>query len=188
MATLAKEHMGLFTKLGTNKPMKLWRWRCVLLLVQFTQCKGFFFSENSTGDWRRGNSQHYFARDFRSETAEASQHCGVSFFWNDCLFCVLSHVRRLNDVIQSEGRLYLVFEFVDKDLKKYFEATEGPLPAELVKVCREYSCWFTRLTLLQSYTSQLLKGLQYCHVRGVMHRFVVSNDVDCCVLLKRSFQ
>jgi hypothetical protein len=28
----------------------------------------------------------------------------------------------------------LVFEFVDKDLKKYFEATDGVLPAELIKV------------------------------------------------------
>lgn len=51
--------------------------------------------------------------------------------------------------------MYLVFEFVDKDLKKYFDATKDePLPAELVR----------------SYTHQLLRGLEYCHVRGVMHR------------------
>ena len=56
--------------------------------------------------------------------------------------------------MQSEGRLYLVFEFVDKDLKKYFEASEGPLSWQLIK----------------SYTYQLLCGLEYCHVRGVMHR------------------
>lgn len=51
---------------------------------------------------------------------------------------------RLNDVIQSEGRLYLVFEFVDKDLKKYFEATDGALPWELIQVfctCGRYSCY-----------------------------------------------
>ena len=41
---------------------------------------------------------------------------------------------RLCDVVQSEGRLYLVFEFVDKDLKKYFEACDGPLSASLIKV------------------------------------------------------
>ena len=40
---------------------------------------------------------------------------------------------RLNDVVQSEGRLYLVFEFVDKDLKKYFEASDGPLSWQLIK-------------------------------------------------------
>lgn len=61
---------------------------------------------------------------------------------------------RLNDVVQSEGRLYLVFEFVDKDLKKYFEFVDGPLSWSLIK----------------SLTYQLLLGLEYCHVRGVMHR------------------
>jgi len=64
------------------------------------------------------------------------------------------NIVELNDVVQSEGRLYLVFEFVDKDLKKYFEASEGPLSWQLIK----------------SYTHQLLAGLEYCHVRGVMHR------------------
>jgi hypothetical protein len=44
----------------------------------------------------------------------------------------------LSDVVQSEGRLYLVFEFVDKDLKKYFEATEGPLPPQLIKVIKAF--------------------------------------------------
>lgn len=64
------------------------------------------------------------------------------------------NIVELNDVVQSEGRLYLVFEFVDKDLKKYFEACDGPLSPQLIK----------------SYTCQLLRGLHYCHVRGVMHR------------------
>lgn len=47
--------------------------------------------------------------------------------------CILSSFR-LSDVVQSEGRLYLVFEFIDKDLKKYFEACDGPLSAALIKV------------------------------------------------------
>lgn len=66
-------------------------------------------------------------------------------------------IYRLSDVIQSEGRLYLVFEFVDKDLKKYFEACEGPLAPQLIK----------------SYAYQLLAGMEYCHVRGVMHRYIL---------------
>jgi hypothetical protein len=32
--------------------------------------------------------------------------------------------------------LYLVFEFVDKDLKKYFEACDGPLSSQLVRVSK----------------------------------------------------
>ena len=60
----------------------------------------------------------------------------------------------LRDVIQEDGRLYLVFEFCDKDLKKYMESIEGPLTPQTV----------------QSFTYQMIKGLEHCHVRGVMHR------------------
>lgn len=64
------------------------------------------------------------------------------------------NIVELTDVVQSDGRLYLVFEFVDRDLKKYMENISGALEPELVK----------------SYTHQLLKGVEYCHVRGIMHR------------------
>ncbi|KAG5175626.1 cyclin-dependent kinase [Tribonema minus] len=60
----------------------------------------------------------------------------------------------LQDCVQSAGRLYLVFEFVDKDLKRYMESHEGPLPSLTIK----------------SFMHQLLSGLEFCHARGVMHR------------------
>lgn len=68
----------------------------------------------------------------------------------------LRHVNivELRDVVQSEGRLYLVFELVDRDLKKYMEACDGLIQPHLIK----------------SYAFQLLRGLEFCHVRGVMHR------------------
>ena len=69
-------------------------------------------------------------------------------------FCVINCAYSLRDVIQEDGRLYLVFEYVDKDLKKYMESIEGALSPNSVK----------------SFTYQLLKGLEHCHVRGVMHR------------------
>ena len=47
------------------------------------------------------------------------------------------NIVNLNDVVQSDGRLYLIFEFVDKDLKKYFESCEGMLAPELVKVIKD---------------------------------------------------
>ena len=56
--------------------------------------------------------------------------------------------------MQANGRLSLVFEFVDKDLKRYMEACNGPLDPRLIK----------------SYTLQMLRGLDYCHTRGIMHR------------------
>ncbi len=43
------------------------------------------------------------------------------------------NIVELNDVIQNDGRLYLVFEFVDRDLKKYFDTSEDLSPS-LVQV------------------------------------------------------
>lgn len=40
---------------------------------------------------------------------------------------------RLIEVIHSESKLFLVFEYLDQDLKKYMD-TRGPLPLPEVKV------------------------------------------------------
>ena len=68
----------------------------------------------------------------------------------------LSHenVVELKDCVQEDGKLYLVFEFLDKDLKKYMESCSGLLDPLLVK----------------SYLFQCCRGLAFCHARGVMHR------------------
>lgn len=71
-----------------------------------------------------------------------------------CIFYLCFCVRRLKDVEYSKGRLYLVFEWMDKDLKKYTDTVSGPMPTKLVK----------------SYLYQLLRGMDYCHRRGIMHR------------------
>jgi serine/threonine protein kinase len=57
-------------------------------------------------------------------------------------------------VIHSEGKLYLVFEFVDMDLKKYMDSVQGALDPELIK----------------SFTSQMIEGLHFCHSRAILHR------------------
>jgi serine/threonine protein kinase len=45
------------------------------------------------------------------------------------------HVRRLQDVVHSENRLYLVFEYLDQDLKNYMESVDPDgMPAVLIKV------------------------------------------------------
>jgi serine/threonine protein kinase len=76
----------------------------------------------------------------------------------------------LNDVIHSDGRLYLVFEFVDMDLKKYMDSVNGPLEPELIKVLRALGfCTFSHPPR-QSYTYQMLSGLNYCHSRAILHR------------------
>ena len=64
------------------------------------------------------------------------------------------NIVELKDCVQSEGKLYLVFEFVEKDLKKFMDHTPGFLDPMLVK----------------SYMYQLLRGLMFCHKRAIMHR------------------
>mmetsp|Transcript_2910 Transcript_2910/g.4428 ORF Transcript_2910/g.4428 Transcript_2910/m.4428 type:complete len:274 (+) Transcript_2910:279-1100(+) len=61
----------------------------------------------------------------------------------------------LKDVIHFENKLYLVFEFLDQDLKQYMD-TCGPegLSPDLVK----------------SYMYQLLNGIAFCHSHRVIHR------------------
>lgn len=63
-------------------------------------------------------------------------------------------MHRLNEVSAIQGRLYLSFEYIDMDLKKFFQMCDGPLCPKRVK----------------SYACQLLRGINYCHQRGIMHR------------------
>eukprot|EP00735_Rhodelphis_limneticus_P010229 TRINITY_DN294_c0_g1::TRINITY_DN294_c0_g1_i1::g.1614::m.1614 TRINITY_DN294_c0_g1::TRINITY_DN294_c0_g1_i1::g.1614 ORF type:complete len:295 (+),score=81.35,sp/P93101/CDC2_OXYRB/75.17/5e-164,Pkinase/PF00069.20/2.5e-79,Pkinase_Tyr/PF07714.12/2.7e-32,Kinase-like/PF14531.1/6.8,Kinase-like/PF14531.1/0.00085,Kdo/PF06293.9/0.0018,APH/PF01636.18/3.5e+02,APH/PF01636.18/0.032,Choline_kinase/PF01633.15/0.24 TRINITY_DN294_c0_g1_i1:64-948(+) len=67
----------------------------------------------------------------------------------------LQHVNivRLRDVIHSENKLYLVFEFLDQDLKKYMDSVQD-VPRNLVKL----------------YLYQLLRGVAFCHSHRVLHR------------------
>ncbi|XP_022379238.1 cyclin-dependent kinase 3 isoform X4 [Enhydra lutris kenyoni] len=61
----------------------------------------------------------------------------------------------LLDVVHSEKKLYLVFEFLSQDLKKYMDsAPASELPLRSVK----------------SYLFQLLQGVNFCHSHRVIHR------------------
>jgi len=42
---------------------------------------------------------------------------------------------RLCDVVHSEKKLTLVFEYSDQDLKKYFDSCNGEIDPDIVKVC-----------------------------------------------------
>ncbi|CAK9232150.1 unnamed protein product [Sphagnum troendelagicum] len=62
--------------------------------------------------------------------------------------------------IDKKGKplLYLVFEYLDTDLKKYIDShgkgNKNPLPTSIIK----------------SFMYQLCKGVAHCHSHGVMHR------------------
>ena len=62
--------------------------------------------------------------------------------------------RRLLEVIHAENKLFLVFEFLEKDLKKYMDSQPGGID----------------LMLIKSYMFQLFKGIEFCHAHRVLHR------------------
>ncbi|TMW60857.1 hypothetical protein Poli38472_000899 [Pythium oligandrum] len=64
------------------------------------------------------------------------------------------NIVRLLDCLQENGKLFLVFEFVDKDLKRFMEHRPGQLDIPLIK----------------GLLYQLLRGLAFSHSRGIMHR------------------
>ncbi|CAK9877920.1 unnamed protein product [Sphagnum jensenii] len=66
-----------------------------------------------------------------------------------------SNIVRLQDVVHSERRLYLVFEYLDLDLKKHMDTCP-----DLAKDPR----------LIKTYLYQILRGVAYCHSHRVLHR------------------
>jgi cyclin-dependent kinase len=67
------------------------------------------------------------------------------------------YIVSLYNIVHSDNnKLYLVFEFLDMDLKKYMESipTGVGLGADMVK----------------RFMSQLIKGTKYCHSHRILHR------------------
>merc|ERR1711988_544809 len=64
------------------------------------------------------------------------------------------NIVRLYDVIHTERKLTLVFEFLDQDLKKYIDSCNGKM----------------ELMAIKSFLYQLLKGVMYCHQHLILHR------------------
>ncbi|XP_033339442.1 cyclin-dependent kinase 2 [Megalopta genalis] len=64
------------------------------------------------------------------------------------------NIVRLFDVVDGDKHLYLVFEFLQQDLKKLLDSVKGGLDQALVK----------------SYLFQLLNGISFCHLHCILHR------------------
>lgn len=139
---------------------------------------------------------------YTTQTIKTPQCCKHQHaVWLALYFVVYSFARRsffccrLKDVEHSEGKLYLVFEWLDKDLKKYMDSVKGALNKQLIKVrervtqhtqsaelkqkpntnthnCHFCLAWFGSrpLPAPQSYMYQILRGMAFCHALGVMHR------------------
>lgn len=61
----------------------------------------------------------------------------------------------MKDVEHAEGKLYLIFEYLDKDLKKY---NDGLKPSKMP------------FKTMKSLLYQMISGIDYCHSHGIMHR------------------
>ncbi|KAF5186349.1 Cyclin-dependent kinase [Thalictrum thalictroides] len=66
-----------------------------------------------------------------------------------------SNIVRLQDVVHSEKRLYLVFEYLDLDLKKHMDSSP-----DFNKDRR----------VVKKFLYQILRGIAYCHSHRVLHR------------------
>jgi len=67
------------------------------------------------------------------------------------------NIVRLLDIVHADQKLYLVFEFLDVDLKRYIEngnRNHTPIQLDVVK----------------KFTHQLNSGLLYCHSHRILHR------------------
>ncbi|XP_037802398.1 cyclin-dependent kinase 2-like isoform X1 [Penaeus monodon] len=64
------------------------------------------------------------------------------------------NIVRLLDVVYGDHKLYMVFEYLNQDLKKLFDESRGGLPLDLVR----------------SYMQQLLRGIAFCHANRILHR------------------
>ena len=64
------------------------------------------------------------------------------------------NIVRLYDVVHTERKLTLVFEFLDQDLKKYLDICDSGLG----------------LPIMKSFLYQLVTGVAYCHHHRVLHR------------------
>lgn len=65
------------------------------------------------------------------------------------------NIVKLQDVVHSERRLYLVFEYLDLDLKKHMDS------------CPEFS---KDTHTIKMFLYQILRGISYCHSHRVLHR------------------
>lgn len=73
-----------------------------------------------------------------------------------CLLRDLLHpgIVYLQDVLILENKLYLIFEYLEQDLRKFLDNCSMPLPESVLK----------------KFMIQLLNALNYCHTHRIIHR------------------
>mmetsp|Transcript_13092 Transcript_13092/g.27643 ORF Transcript_13092/g.27643 Transcript_13092/m.27643 type:complete len:294 (+) Transcript_13092:162-1043(+) len=64
------------------------------------------------------------------------------------------NVVRLKDVVNTKSSMYLVFEYLDLDLKQHMESNQLTRSPQLIK----------------KYLYQIINGIAYCHTHRILHR------------------
>jgi len=95
----------------------------------------------------------YALKKIRLESEEEGVPCTA--IREICLLKSLkhNHIVRLYDIIHTEKKLTLVFEYIEQDLKQYLDQN-GLLD----------------LATIQSFMYQLLQAVEFCHSKNVLHR------------------
>jgi cyclin-dependent kinase 2 len=73
------------------------------------------------------------------------------------------NIVRLHDVIHSNKQLYLVFEYLEEDLKKHIDTIRRQKRLEGTPYSMDP-------TVVKSFMYQLLRGIAFCHSHRILHR------------------
>ncbi|KAE8353705.1 cell division control protein 2 kinase [Aspergillus coremiiformis] len=84
------------------------------------------------------------------------------------------NIVRLLNIVHADGhKLYLVFEFLDLDLKKYMEAlpvSEGGRGKALPDGSALSKNMGLGDAMVKKFMAQLIEGIRYCHSHRILHR------------------
>lgn len=86
------------------------------------------------------------------------------------------NIVRLFNIVHADGhKLYLVFEYLDLDLKKYMEAlpvSQGGRGKPLPEGCMDGRAGHMGLgeAMVKKFMHQLCAGIRYCHAHRILHR------------------
>jgi len=84
------------------------------------------------------------------------------------------NIVQLLNIVHADGhKLYLVFEFLDLDLKKYMEAlpvSEGGRGKALPDGSMSMASLGLGESMVKKFMAQLVEGIRYCHSHRILHR------------------
>lgn len=84
------------------------------------------------------------------------------------------NIVQLFNIVHADGhKLYLVFEFLDLDLKKYMEAlpvSDGGRGKPLPDGFKPGTSLGLGEAMVKKFMAQLVEGIRYCHSHRILHR------------------